>query len=239
MSHTPNESTNSVALQDSGFHLEPETLIDLAADNAQLRVSLALAEKAGVRQDLIAQELKHRIGNLLTLVQAIARKSFREGDAGQLANFNTRMNALAAAQNLLIDSEINPTSIEHVVRKALAAHCPTGDVCSVSGPNLHIDGRRAHALTLALHELATNAAKYGALSTDAGRVHVTWAFADEALDFVWRESGGPAVTTPTRRGFGSSLIINNLAAAFAGDVDLKFNPGGVECRLRAAKTRAP
>jgi two-component sensor histidine kinase len=212
---------------------EAEMLIALEADNALLRAALARSEGAGVRRELITQELKHRIGNVLAVVQAVARQTFRNADAASVEDFTARMLALGAAQKVLIDSETQAAKIANVVSDALAPHCIDGQRAAISGPELALDGRRAHGLTLALHELATNAAKYGALSVEDGRVEVVWTSIDGALDFLWREHGGPPTVAPTRRGFGSRLITRNLAIAFGGEVELDFKPTGVECRLRA------
>ena len=213
--------------------IEPEYLIDLVAENAGLRAALALAEDASVRRELISDELKHRIGNLITVVQAIARKTFREADSASVKDFNARLSALAAAQTLLIDAETKPATLLHVARQALAAHASNDNQFSLSGPEIVLAGRQAHALTVALHELATNAAKYGALSTATGTIEIEWTDEDGQLTFVWRERGGPAVSKPVRTGFGTSLITVNLKAAFAGAVELSFDPLGVECHLQA------
>ena len=214
-------------------HPPPDLEIDFEADNVLLREALARSVSAGVRRDLVTEELKHRIVNLLSVVQAIARQTFREGDAESLADFSARLAALAAAQKLLIDAENAAAKLRETVMTALAPHCADGDRCTISGPPVALDGRRAHARTLALHELASNAAKYGALSVERGWIEVIWTSADEALDFRWREHDGPPVATPTRRGFGSRLITHNLAAAFDGAVDLTFKSAGLECRLQA------
>ena len=215
-------------------YLPPELAIDLEADNILLRAALARSEDASVRRDLITQELKHRIGNLLAVVQAVARHTFKDADIASIEDFTVRLHALGAAQKLLIDSEIRPASMAQVVRDAIAAHCANGDRASIMGPEVALDGRRAHALTLALHELATNAAKYGALSIDGGGIAVTWTQAGGMLDFLWREYGGPRVATPIRKGFGSMLITRNLGVAFGGKVDLAFHETGLECRLTGA-----
>jgi two-component sensor histidine kinase len=213
--------------------LEPEYLIDLVAENAGLRAALAAAEGASIRRELVSQELKHRIGNLITVVQAIARKTFRDANAASVRDFTARLSALAAAQALLIDAETKPATLMHVVTHALAPHASQDNRFTLSGPEIELGGRQAHALTVALHELATNAAKYGALSTELGTVDIEWAQEDGQLTLVWRERGGPLVSKPSRTGFGTSLIAVNLKTAFAGAVDLSFDPGGVQCRLRA------
>jgi two-component sensor histidine kinase len=211
----------------------PELAIDLAIDNALLRTALAHSEDETLRGELIAQELAHRIINLLAVVQAIARQTFNDSDVGRVADFNARLVALAAAQKALIASETKPALMADVVNGALAPHFAFHNRCALAGPDIVLDGRRAHALTLALHELATNAAKYGALSVDAGRIEVGWATESGRLKFLWRERDGPSVAVPTRKGFGSTLIARNLAAAFDGQVDLTFKATGVECRLSA------
>ncbi len=219
--------------------LEPEQLIDLVAENAGLRAALALAEGTSIRRELVSQELKHRIGNLIAVVQAIARKTFRDADAACVVDFNARLSALAAAQTVLIDAETEPAMLLDVAKLALAAHISSAERVAISGPDVALSGRQAHALTLALHELATNAAKYGALSVDDGSVEIGWTNEKNELNFLWRERGGPVVLAPTRKGFGSSLIKLNLSTAFSGPVDLRFEQGGVECLLRAPLPLVP
>lgn len=213
--------------------LEPEHLIDLVAENAGLRAALAASEAAGIERELVSQELKHRIGNLITVIQAIARRTFRSADAERVADFTARLRALAAAQTMLIDAETKATTLAQAVRHALAPHASHGRFL-VSGPEVVLGGPQAHALTLALHELATNAAKYGALAVEAGMVKIEWGLVGGELDFVWRERDGPRVSKPTRTGFGTSLITTNLRSAFAGVVEFSFEPEGVKCHLRAS-----
>ena len=204
-----------------------------------LRAALAKSEGAGERRDLATRELTHRIGNLLAVVQAIARHTFRDADPASLEDFSARLHAFGAAQKLLIDTETQAAMMATVVGNALAAHCGDDDRATILGPDIPLDGRRAHALTLALHELATNAAKYGALSVDGGWVEVVWTRAAGQLDFLWREHGGPPVKAPTRSSFGSLLITRNLGVAFSGESVLAFNEAGVECRLAAPLLTSP
>ncbi len=210
-----------------------ELVVDFEAENALLRAALARSENAGLRRELVTQELKHRIGNVLAVVQAIARQTFRSADADSVADFSARLLALAAAQKVLIDCETNAAMMIAVIGEALAPHCSDGERCTLTGSDIPLGGRRAHALTLALHELATNAAKYGALSVERGWVEVKWTVSDGNLDFLWSEHGGPPVAVPTRRGFGTQLISRNLGVAFSGKVDLDLKTTGVTCRLIA------
>lgn len=215
--------------------LDPSAvLVDFEADNIQLRAALADSVDEGIRRDLITRELTHRIGNVLAVVQAIARQTFSRADARDVERFSARLVALAAAQRFLIDSEVRAATLTEVIHGAIVAQDPDGGGFTFSGPELALDGRRAHALTLALHELSTNAAKHGALSVEGGWVEVTWTIAGGRLDFLWREHDGPQVVVPTSRGFGSLLIRQNLSVAFAGQVELSFMPAGLECRLSAA-----
>jgi two-component sensor histidine kinase len=140
---------------------------------------------------------------------------------------------------LLIDAETQPTTLLDVTRLALAPHISNSERLAIYGPYVALSGRCAHALTLALHELATNAAKYGALSVEGGAVEISWTVADNELNFLWRERRGPAVQAPTRNGFGSSLIKVNLSSAFSGVVDLRFEQSGAECQLRAPLPLGP
>lgn len=194
----------------------PELIVDFEAENVLLRAALAQSEGAGVRRELVTQELKRRISNLLAVVNAVARQTFNEGPSQKLADFGARLYALAEAQKLLIDSERRAAPLDEIIRSALAAHYAVGEGAKLSGPHVPLDGRRAHALTLALHELATNAVKYGALSVEEGWIEMQWERTDSRLDLCWREHGGPPVAPPTRRGFGSQLITRNLGIAFGG-----------------------
>lgn len=232
----PSTPARTFALNHESLEFLDEPVIDLVADNAQLRAALLGAERAGARSDIVTTELQHRIGNLLAVVQAMARQTFRHSDPVRLAEFGARMNALGMAQAILIESESRGATLAEVVASALAPHGAdgaTGDRIKVTGPEISLEGRRAHALTLALHELATNAAKYGALSVERGSVEIDWRSEEGQLDFVWRERDGPACVSPERAGFGSFLITRNLGIAFGGAVDLDFATAGLICRLRA------
>jgi two-component sensor histidine kinase len=203
----------------------PATLLSISRD-------ISAARSLELERELLANELSHRVKNVLAVVQAIALQSFRGCDPKQLAAFTSRLAALGTAQDLLIQTGWQSASIRNVMRKALAPHAPEGRYTFV-GADHDIDGKRALALALALHELATNAFKYGALSNDAGRVRVEWAVTARMLSLSWTESGGPVVGKPGPPGFGTRLVTRNLAAEFGGTVDMQHKPAGVVLVLTA------
>jgi two-component sensor histidine kinase len=186
-------------------------------------------------RELLLQELEHRIKNTLAIVSAIASQTLRGDIAAAEARkvLDGRFSALAAAHELLTRHHWRDMSMQQVVEMALAPHHVAGQI-GIEGPGCPLSPKRALALTLALHELATNAVKYGALSCPEGRVSVGWARdGKEKLVFTWRESGGPAVTAPQQRGFGSQIAERVLAAEFAGKVSLDFAAQGLTCTLAA------
>jgi PAS domain S-box-containing protein len=185
-------------------------------------------------QRLLVGELNHRVKNTLAIVQSLAHQTFRPGmqteDAG--TRFEGRLEALAAAHNLLTRENWDSASIREVITQGLTPFCQ-GARCVIDGPELRIAPKTAVGLALAVHELATNASKYGALSIDAGRVSVRWTVHDGEFQLVWREEHGPAVTPPSKHGFGTRMIKRSLAAEFGGTVDLSFDETGVNCRVAA------
>ena len=148
-----------------------------------------------------------------------------------------RLLALASAHDVLTRRHWEGADIYEVIQGSLAAYQANGQVSrlNVDGPNIHLLPRAALALSMALHELATNAAKYGALSNGSGRVDVDWKITADprAFSFRWAESGGPPVQTPRKRGFGSRLIERGLAQDFDGNIRLEFAPAGVICTIAA------
>jgi PAS domain S-box-containing protein len=185
-------------------------------------------------RELLLQELEHRIKNTLATVGAITAQTLRGDITASQARriLDGRFSALGAAHELLTRHQWHDMSMGQVVEKALQPH-HAGQI-AIEGPGCALSPKRALALTLALHELATNAIKYGALSVADGRVSLRWECDDaEKLVFVWQESGGPAVTVPERRGFGSQIIERVLAADFAGRVTMDYRAGGLVCTLAA------
>jgi PAS domain S-box-containing protein len=186
-------------------------------------------------QRLLINELNHRVKNTLAIVQAIAWQSFRSGGMSQPAreSFEGRIAALAAAHDVLTRQNWRGGSIAQIVSEAVAPQNPGGDRLTVRGPLVRLEPKTAVALALAAHELATNAVKYGALSTPNGRVEVGWTVEDGFLRLTWREIGGPPVRGPIRRGFGARLLEQGLAEELDGCVRMDFLPEGLVCTVEA------
>lgn len=183
-------------------------------------------------KDLISRELGHRIKNILSVVQAIAVQTFRDTDRPVLQRFNARLAALGAAQTLLLQTGWESVSARDLIEQTLTPMCPP-DRISLEVDDVSINGRKGLSLALALHELGTNAVKYGALSNDSGTVEVSLAARADAFELTWRETGGPEITAPTHTGFGTRLMTRNLEADFGGSVQLNFNPSGLVLTLSA------
>jgi two-component sensor histidine kinase len=190
------------------------------------------------RHKFLTEELTHRVKNTLATVMSIASLTFK-GDAHKAPRevFNARIKTLSDAYNILSEASWNATAIGRVVESALSPYRSEEGRFTVGGPDHGLVPKQALTLALALNELATNAMKYGALAAPDGKVHVTWTIeqADgvSLLEFEWRESGGPPVTPPTRSSFGSRLIKTVLPSDFGGVVDVRYEPGGLVCVLRA------
>ncbi len=189
-------------------------------------------KEAQTRQQVLAHELAHRIKNLLAMIAAIASQTLRTGtlEAARDA-FLERIRALGNAHDVLLQTQWASASILEVLRNA-TAHLPEGRV-GFEGEDVALEPRKALSLALAVNELATNALKYGALSTSDGMVTVKWSLGvldgDGATPFhwAWQESDGPAVEPPERRGFGTFLIDRVLAADFDGTVKIDYRPDGL------------
>jgi two-component sensor histidine kinase len=145
-------------------------------------------------------------------------------------SFEGRLGALSSAHNLLTRQNWEGATIRQVIDEGMAAY-RSGSRLSVTGPDLPLAPKAAVSLAMAVHELAINAVKYGALSTEQGRIAIDWSVDDGRLRWVWRESGGPAVTPPARRGFGSRMIERGLAAELGGEARMDFAPDGLVCTL--------
>ena len=186
-------------------------------------------------QDLLLGELDHRVKNLILVIQAIARQTVRGASdlVGFEEVFNHRLDALAAAHGLLTRERWNGARLGDLVRRVLMSFDLHEDgAVRTDGPDVFLQASTTVALSLALHELATNASKYGALSIDGGVVDLTWRI-DPAGRFrlTWVESGGPRVAPPTRKGFGTFLIEEALASEPGRRVHLDYAPEGLRCEM--------
>lgn len=190
-------------------------------------------KKAEQLQQAILGEMKHRIKNVLATVQALARQTFRNPphkSAYQI--FEARLAAMARTHDLLTADVWQATELSKLVEQALLPFGPAN--FAIEGPQVDLSSRAAMAFSLGLHELATNAAKYGALSVPAGSVDVRWHIDPQTrqLHFSWQERHGPAVATPKNKGFGSKLIDGVLAGEINGTVDRSYDAAGLRCLIR-------
>jgi two-component sensor histidine kinase len=184
------------------------------------------------RLKLLASEVDHRANNLLALVQAAVRLT-QGGSADDLKQaIEGRIKALAQAHALLARSRWIGADLRQLVEEELAPyHGETGRVI-IDGPSWLLEPTVAQSMAVAVHEVTTNAAKYGALSTAAGRVRVEWSNdGDERLRFRWTETGGPPVAQPARRGFGTGVVERMIRHQLGGEVAFDWRPEGVVCEI--------
>lgn len=187
------------------------------------------ARRAAERQQLMINELNHRVKNTLVVVQSLARHSLREGGQNGLAQFNDRLYTLASAHDLLTRRNWEGADLGELLAEALR---PYASQVTLDGPPLPLAPNAAVALAMIFHELATNASKYGALSNETGKVAVSWSLgARTLLTIEWRERGGPLVKPPERGGFGSRLIAASLKGDLAGSAAFDYAPEGLTCVL--------
>ena len=180
------------------------------------------------RQRLLMDELNHRVKNTLATVQAIAQQTLRgSATPEQFAEaFESRLLALSKTHNALTDSRWEGAGLWQILQQELSPY--GAERVTLSGADVQLSARVALALGMVFHELATNAAKYGALSA-GGRLRVSWTMDADALLLEWRETGGPAPTPPTRRGFGSRLIERSITGELQGSVMIDYAPEGLIC----------
>jgi PAS domain S-box-containing protein len=194
-------------------------------------------------QRLLLNELNHRVKNSLAVIQSIASQTFRGDAATPEARqaFESRLTALAAAHDLLTRDNWESASLRELVAGGAIGCGARSDRLRVEGEDLLLPARTAVSIAMALHELCTNAVKYGAFSNESGSVAVEWETVERGGDvrllLSWRERGGPPVAPPERRGFGSRMIERGLAAELGGTVDLRFLPEGLVCLVDAPLPR--
>ncbi len=191
------------------------------------------------RECLLIREMNHRVKNVLSVVDAIAHQTAAKKPEGFVKRFSERIRALSANQDLLFRNEWKGVDVEDLVCAQLAHFADlVGSRIAVHGPQLRLNAAAAQAIGLALHELATNAGKYGALSTHRGRVDVCWGTDGNSLTMNWTERDGPPVSPPERRGFGSTVIESLAKRTVGGEVQLDFPPSGLIWRLICPEAKA-
>ena len=198
-------------------------------------------KRAEEHQRLLINELNHRVKNTLAVVQGIAHQTFRATDdsLGAKSAFEGRLAALSSAHSRLTDESWDSASMRQIVGDALEPFDTGEHQFVIEGPDVRLSPKTAVTLALAMHELATNAAKYGALSARGGRVELNWRNNDGRLNLIWRERGGPPVLPPAQRGFGTRMIERGLAAELGGKVTIDFAPTGIVCQVDAPLPELP
>jgi PAS domain S-box-containing protein len=180
------------------------------------------------RQVLLAREVDHRARNALAVIQSIIRLTHAKDVDSYVQAIEGRIKALARAHTLLSDSRWHGADLATLVAEELAPY-RAGDKIKFSGPDISLQPATAQGLALALHELATNAAKHGALSSPAGKVSLDWQLQDDGLVLHWAETGGPAITQPSSRSFGLKVIVASIEQQLGGKAAFDWNPKGLRC----------
>lgn len=204
--------------------------VQQVADRTQATLSRLDAEE---QQRTLNQELAHRMKNSLAMVQAIATQTMRQARTMEEGRevMSQRLAALGRAQDILTGADFENSDLRAVVGAAIAPHQGPQIAIDDDGAPIRLTSQQALGLSLAIHELATNAAKYGALSQDEGTVTMSWAQRGGVFQFEWIETGGPPVTKPERKGFGSRLIERIVASYFEGEGHIDFQPAGIRFTL--------
>jgi two-component sensor histidine kinase len=185
--------------------------------------------------DLLIEELNHRVKNTLAILQAIAVQTFRSATKAEREKFEGRLGALAEAHNLLSVDKWQGSELQDVIRRVLQPYLLNNpERIRMFGPSVPLSPRLAVVLSMIIHEIATNAAKYGALSNDTGIIAIDWEVIHEfkpKLRLIWTETGGPPVVVPVHRGFGSRLIERSARDQLGGEATVDFLPRGVVCTV--------
>jgi PAS domain S-box-containing protein len=211
------------------------TVADITGRKEMEEERRARAEK----EHLLMREMNHRAKNMLSVVDAIAHQTAARDPEDFITRFSERIQSLSASQDLLLRTEWKGVEVKGLVHAQLAHFADLiGTRIWADGPRLRLKASSAQAIGLALHELATNAGKYGALSTDTGRVDICWRVGDGGFAMSWTESGGPRVTAPLRRGFGSIVMGVMAERSVGGTVEIDYAPAGVTWRLACPAANA-
>lgn len=221
------------------FHIEPIRGSHKRVAGLTCAVVDITASKEGEEHlRLLMREISHRSKNLLAIIQAMARQTARyAGSIDDFLNqFNARVQALARSHDLLVQENWHGASLRDLLNSQLGPYMNEEKTqITIDGPSVLLKPETAQSLGLALHELASNASKYGALSVPTGHVSVLWSKLPpgkaDGIEITWAEKGGPIVGVPKKRGFGSMLIQQSLSRSLDSEVDLKFAEDGLKCRI--------
>jgi len=205
---------------------KPEKLLAVSRDITEHR-------QAEEHQTLLKNELQHRVKNTLAVVQVLAAQTFGKAASRETHDaFAGRLAALAIAHTVLTESNWESATLGAIIGDVVATYEPIGGKrIRGTGPIVLASPKPAIAIAMAIHELATNAVKYGALSTAEGHVDIAWTAENGRFKLRWEEHGGPTVIVPARRGFGSKLVQQALAMELEGVVEIDFHPTGVVCTI--------
>jgi PAS domain S-box-containing protein len=193
-------------------------------------VDITERKRAEERQNLLAREVDHRAKNALALAQSIVRLTRGENVKAYVQAVEGRISALARVHTVLSLSSWQGAEIGKLVDQELAPYS-TGDQIAFGGSDIQLQPATAQTLALALHELVTNSAKYGALSTLSGRLSIKWGIEDDVLRMVWEEKDGPVVAKPASRGFGTRSVIASIESQLGGQAEFDWRSEGLICRL--------
>jgi len=208
-------------------------LVELKGEPCLLTSAVDITERKQAEEHirLLMNELNHRANNLLTVIQAIARQTATTADPRDFAErFTERLNGIAASNALLVSGNWQGVDLAELARSQLTPFVGDGGRIGLDGPAVRVKPKAAQAIGMALHELATNAAKHGALSNDAGRIDIRWSIASDGegtFRMVWSEQEGPRVVAPTRAGFGRTVLERMITGSLGGCATLQFVDGGV------------
>jgi PAS domain S-box-containing protein len=195
-------------------------------------IDITKRKEAEARQDLLAREVDHRARNALAVVQSIVRLTRASSVDGYVAAVEGRIKALARAHALLSDSRWHGADLDALVAEELAPYrLSEAEKVKISGPKVSLVPHMAQGLALALHEMATNAAKHGALSSMAGKVNVAWQVQPDLLMLQWVETGGPRIAPPPARSFGLNVIRASIESQLGGKTIFDWDPEGMKCTL--------
>jgi two-component sensor histidine kinase len=193
-------------------------------------VDITERKRAEERQNLLAREVDHRAKNALALAQSIVRLTRGDDVKDYIQAVEGRINALARVHTILSLSSWQGAEIGKLIDEEIAPYS-TGDQIALLGPEIQLQPATAQTLALALHELVTNSAKYGALSMLSGRLKIQWKVQADGLQLIWEEQGGPPVEKPISRGFGTRSVIASIESQLRGRADFDWRPEGLICRL--------